>query len=401
MPIAALLVWSSSYANELIQQSATDSSQQLPVAASDESVAVLATHVIPAIVMYCITCVRLSVISGFESRGACAVKREAVQLFPFLDRTEEGSIFIALETIGSQAGSESEQQAMHQMFMCLRWGVVVVHAYLPIYSCLGVDCATASYQQWIFMAVCAFMSGRTFNRLLYLSGHVISSSVSSVRRLEAFCILTDPDEYYKTRKHHRQSAMRFPPFLNLRDTKDILRWNRTRDLLLRVSNSHDKQRLDVHLGVIIVATLVACIFVLLARCTSILPTDSPKYVIPLCLFDMMVFSVIITVYIRFAARARSIQQDHLKTLQQEQFALQMLMMGSRSAEVEVRAAAVHASELLQHTHAYLEQCDMLPTLLGFQVNDTFLQTVVTVLGTTLATGLSHLLSVDTVDVSIG
>ena len=68
-----------------------------------------------------------------------------------------------------------------------------------------------------------------------------------------------------------------------------------------------------------------------------------------------------------------------------------MLHGPGKANVEHPETSA-ASDMLEHTQSYLEKCDILPTLCGFEVNETFLQTVVTVLGTAIATGASCVLA---------
>merc|ERR1712216_278522 len=152
----------------------------------------------------------------------------------------------------------------------------------------------------------------TFNRLLYLSAHVHAAQGNAVERLKSFGMLTCPDAYFKKRKSYREAdGIKFPPFLNMRDTKDIMRWNRTRELLLKISNSHDKQRHDIHLSLVIASALVMCCLVVAARLLpsySIpIPSGTPSYLLPLLLFDVSVLSVLITLTLVKAAEAYRIQ----------------------------------------------------------------------------------------------
>ena len=158
---------------------------------------------------------------------------------------------------------------------------------------------------------------------------------------------------------------------------------------MKISNSHEQQSHDAHLSLIVACTLVLCCVVVMARIFPATIANLPVYMLPLVIFDVFVLSVFITLTLLYTTRSYGIQKQHLKTLQQEHFHLMMLMKSANDRETMQDAA-----DLLQHTHSYLEQCDILPCLLGFEVNEVFVQTVVTVLGTSFATGLSYLFAID-------
>jgi len=97
---------------------------------------------------------------------------------------------------------------------------------------------------------------------------------------------------------------------------------------------------------------------------------------------------VITTTLVYLGAVYTLQKEHLRTLQEEQFHLTMIIKG-KTVDAEVEHLK-NSLELLESTDSYLERCDNLPKLAGFEVNETFLQTIVTILGTSVATGLSYI-----------
>ena len=64
------------------------------------------------------------------------------------------------------------------------------------------------------------------------------------------------------------------------------------------------------------------------------------------------------------------------------------------AAQEHRAELERAQALLLSTHEYVENCDLLPRLLGFELSTTFFETVCAVLGSGLMAALTNLLDDD-------
>jgi len=369
---------------------------------------------LPAVAMFFITATRLAFVSGFEAFGAKAVAKDVTEAYPFLDRTEEGHIFHVLDVLakedttaghvadddtGTRSSADVMEERARKLFtvqvpLVLRCLVVLAHGMIPMWNS-AMPFGQWSWQQSLFGCTAALVSMTTFNRLLYLSEHVQSAQHIAVERMKAFGILTSPDDYYRKRKsYNKDDGVDFPPFLNLRDPKDIMRWCRTRELLLKIGDSHDKRRHDTHLGLVLAVTLSMCVVLVLMRLVpSLFPASTPKYLLGLLLLDVCVLSWVVIITLWKAAQAYSIQKDHLRILQQEHFHLTLLYKQAVRANAPGLEALQDASDLLEHTQSYLEKCDILPTLIGFEVNETFLQTVVTVLCTTIATGASSSLGV--------
>jgi len=194
--------------------------------------------------------------------------------YPFLARTEEGKIFNVINMMAREfTDNDTMSRVFAFAFRLVCFGGASLHAVLPLLTDDIVSTSKSEKSEWAFVLAMVAMSGLNFYRILYLSWHVLRNDVQTYKRLRVFRVLTSPDEYYLCRKDFTDKAKSnkafgsaaFPPFLNLRNSTDIMRWTRTRELMIRISNSFDKRRHDIHFLVVVASTLLLCIFVVVAR----------------------------------------------------------------------------------------------------------------------------------------
>ncbi|KAJ8604370.1 hypothetical protein CTAYLR_002569 [Chrysophaeum taylorii] len=381
--------------------------------------------------LFAILNIRVALISGYQ-QGFGALERDHHRL-PFVHNTDEGQIFEAIDSVAT-ALAEANYSAPLRTF-CR--GAVALAVITPLLFLIQTqqEAKMVFDGRWVYSLGAALTAGNLVGRILYLSSDVLLAEAVRAARLQVFSHASNPATYHQMRHDAKKlladNLQAFPRFLNLRRAPDITAWARTRGLLLQSSGSMRMKRRELHLLVVVLANIAFSFASVYAMIVGLGAEDA----VILALYAA-IFFVVISLTLTLIRQTYCLLEQHVKLLHTEWYHLKMLKHSRRrgtttryhdpysSSEDSLlggiaivdhptpstrvgallrswSSASTHKGrttlehefdeagdaprdgaeddekclDLLQSMITYVESCAEYPTILGFEVSEAFISTV--------------------------